>query len=543
MKLSALLVISLLASLITVFGFSSPARAAPSINLDLLLNLLEKDASRPEAKRKIHSIEDVLATLPESYRRGFTLAWGSRSLHQSDRKSPRVIMFGPDASFIITFNGDPAQKGFDDLEVMQYRKDKKIFEFREISFPRDHLSAPLVSKANPSKCANCHAGNAEMFGLKPLWSHYPNWPGMYGAKEDQESLETMVDGKKELSDFGKFQLGKKDHPRYKYLPGEGLFPYTDQGRVNLDVRPNARLTNLLNRYNDERMAAILEKAHEIKFSLASAYRSIDAGTSCSRQFPDEVAIAETEDFESLASKTYKKLGMTDKDLLFEPGTSLAQVGVHTGSGSAFLMSIEGKIVFNWLKSRLSTSEFKIIEKNILAGLTQSLYNSRVYSPEFRQALVEGAAPLGLVVGSLAWAYQEDKSSSAGQLYKKVCTLIAARLRAMKAETDYTEQKPAPTVTSIIQKSASDLNRLPVSELLIKRCAHCHVDYGDPLAPRIPFDDPMNLKKSGMIESVMNRLNTPDAKLRMPRDLRDFSDPEWLQDKKEIEAYLKDLSEK
>src|SRR5256885_17060270 len=42
----------------------------------------------------------------------FRSVFESRSLQGASPENPRVILFGPDARFIVTFNGSPAQRGF-----------------------------------------------------------------------------------------------------------------------------------------------------------------------------------------------------------------------------------------------------------------------------------------------------------------------------------------------------------------------------------------------------------------------------------------------
>ena len=59
----------------------------------------------------------------------------SRSLHDASYENPRVLMYGEDAKFIITFNGANNQKGYDAIETMEYNDQDKEFYYREILFP------------------------------------------------------------------------------------------------------------------------------------------------------------------------------------------------------------------------------------------------------------------------------------------------------------------------------------------------------------------------------------------------------------------------
>lgn len=65
-------------------------------------------------KERFSKIEDLLQYLnthkPE-YMSHYSLAFGSRSLHQSSKQNPRAIVYGKRANFIISFNGEPSRLG------------------------------------------------------------------------------------------------------------------------------------------------------------------------------------------------------------------------------------------------------------------------------------------------------------------------------------------------------------------------------------------------------------------------------------------------
>ena len=61
----------------------------------------------------ITTVDGLVQLLPESMRTQYTLAFHSRSLQGASYGSPRAILFGADASLVITFNGDPSERGYD----------------------------------------------------------------------------------------------------------------------------------------------------------------------------------------------------------------------------------------------------------------------------------------------------------------------------------------------------------------------------------------------------------------------------------------------
>ena len=75
----------------------------------------------------ISTIDQVLPHLPAEFLENYTLAYDSRSLHESSPDFPRVILFGNNAKLILTFNGSPDQRGYQNLEIMQFREEARVF--------------------------------------------------------------------------------------------------------------------------------------------------------------------------------------------------------------------------------------------------------------------------------------------------------------------------------------------------------------------------------------------------------------------------------
>ena len=197
------------------------------------------------------SIAEVIERLPKPYLENFTLAYGSESLHGSSYDSPRAVLFGTDATLVITFNGDPHQSRYKHLEIMQYRQESNEFEMRSISFEGGiHFSAK-----NPPLCQSCHGHRP-----RPIWSSYEyadiegleHWPGFYGSTHDAPTLNPD-----EEEAYDRFRKLAADHSRYRHLrldhPDSEWFPY-GAGPYEHRFRPNNRLGNLLARLNAKRVA-------------------------------------------------------------------------------------------------------------------------------------------------------------------------------------------------------------------------------------------------------------------------------------------------
>jgi hypothetical protein len=123
------------------------------------------------------SVDELIASLPFTLRSRYALVFDSRSLQGATFKDPRVILYGPDARLVVTFNGDSSQRGFQTVETMEFQPETQEFRFRELQFPErgSGSAAVVVSEVNPERCARCHGIPA-----RPIWDTHPLWPGAYG---------------------------------------------------------------------------------------------------------------------------------------------------------------------------------------------------------------------------------------------------------------------------------------------------------------------------------------------------------------------------
>lgn len=129
--------------------------------------------------RQVSSVEQLVPLLPASLRSRYALVFASRSLQVATYNAPRVVLYGPDAHLVVTFNGDPGQRGFYSVETLEFGQDRQ-FRLREIRFPPPGSSEPvLFSEPNPRTCLTCHGSPA-----RPVWDSWPLWPGAYGQRYD-----------------------------------------------------------------------------------------------------------------------------------------------------------------------------------------------------------------------------------------------------------------------------------------------------------------------------------------------------------------------
>jgi hypothetical protein len=190
---------STLCLLLGLLGAAPPAQAA-GFNFASLQWLL--------SHQDIGSVEELLAALPAAQRNRYALVFESRSLQGASLENPRVILFGPDARFIVTFNGSPAQRGFRVVETMEFDDDSKEFRLRELLFPERAVGPDrtVVSELNPQRCARCHGAPA-----RPVWDTFPLWPGAYG-----ERYRARLSAR-ERAGLAAFLALQPTHPRYREL--------------------------------------------------------------------------------------------------------------------------------------------------------------------------------------------------------------------------------------------------------------------------------------------------------------------------------------
>jgi len=133
-----------------------------------LLALLEE--------KKVASVTETIAVLPEDLRCELhavppVAKPPVRIVRKSARDSLRARR-----EFIVAFNGDPAQRRFDSLEMIAFRDQTKAFGAADAGVRR--RKAPVIRK-NPKACLGCHGKEPH-----PIWNSYRNWPGSYGAADD-----------------------------------------------------------------------------------------------------------------------------------------------------------------------------------------------------------------------------------------------------------------------------------------------------------------------------------------------------------------------
>lgn len=293
MKACLLTVLRTAASLIALGAYTGVA--AGGFDFSALQQLIDK--------KQVSSIEELLPQLPTVFKAGYVLVFDSRSLQQASFTNPRVIMFGSDAKFILTFNGDPSQRGFDTLETMEFDADSAQFVFREIEFRH---SAPgiqakaVYSRDNPEKCEICHGSPA-----RPVWDAYPTWPGVYG----EQYLRPLT--AHERSGLAEFLVRHSSHTRYRslfylerYVRPVTFHPDTrEQYQGSLTEPPNSTLNTLLGRENLLALSAQIQRAGRFNAYRYALLASLNADCTPDDHVPARVRASYGTPFSDFAERT------------------------------------------------------------------------------------------------------------------------------------------------------------------------------------------------------------------------------------------------
>lgn len=210
-----------------------------------------REVQRIIADNNITTIEGLLETqeiktaLPQMT---VNLVYESRSSQSASFEFPRTILSNDihrstdnpqsvfRSFFAMSFNGEKTQKGFYNLEIIEFNSDKGRFEFHELIFDPMGRRAP-TPVLNATRCLMCHQD-------RPVWDSYPHWPGVYGSI----ATEFGEPDKNELKEFEKF-YNQRDGTRYKNLPiSPNLY---DRSFANLSLH------NAIRFYNYNRIVTLL----------------------------------------------------------------------------------------------------------------------------------------------------------------------------------------------------------------------------------------------------------------------------------------------
>jgi hypothetical protein len=113
----------------------------------------------------------------------FTLMEASRSRQSASLSTPRVIMYGTDARFLMAVSSTPTDPLYAVIEMAELDLSTGNWRFRDLDLS---TGSPHVG-ADDIACRSCHGNPA-----RPIWEPYAQWHGAYGG-DDPMNPDTLSD--------------------------------------------------------------------------------------------------------------------------------------------------------------------------------------------------------------------------------------------------------------------------------------------------------------------------------------------------------------
>lgn len=427
----------------------------------------------------VTTLEQALALVPETFYNNYVLMYRSRSLQDASPIYPRAILFGRTAKFIMAFNGHEEQKGFNNLEMIQYREATNKWEFRELTFFKD--KAPVVSEANPKKCLECHQSpKRQNIDPRPNWEPYNFWPGAYASVDDtldpvlKKPYQDFVSGEKnyligtlarflpqdfilveeqshELENLRHFfSTLKSSHPRYQFLK-------------EFNKRDPLHLTKATVALNMRRVARLIKE--ELGESLFSIYKYAVIGIAHVKTYQN------SNQLRFACNELYLPPSLLDRHLnkvrLHKSIPEQAYRRTHQGASwdlsfeaaTDILMTPFGINTDDWSMDFKTDGRFSVLDR------FSSPHHSQTQFRDALESVYAGDPALQMPCAAI-----KEESLRSLSLEENVSVIAEAMSRSQDISLS-TPQRP-----------------------LIQRCISCHVHetYSEQ-APFIPFDDFSRLK--------------------------------------------------
>lgn len=478
----------------------------------------------------IETIEQLLPVLPEAQRSHYTLMFESRSLQGASIDNPRVILFGPDGRFILTFNGSPDQPGFGSVETMEFDAYTQAFRLRELQFvePGRGGTPIVVSEPNPTRCTRCHGSPAQ-----PVWDTMPLWPGAYGERY-RASLSP-----EERAGLSAFLAKQPTHPRYRYLldaqrlsdPGafRASAPSVYSGRAA--EPPNAELAADLARLQSQAIARRLATQPLFPVYQYALLGAVDSGCGPLAEFyPAALWRGERRAFERFASETEVA------------NARQAQLkGARGHFGGARLAPVSVSTVNAWVPLRfVAEMALGIPTRAWTLALESGTYDFTappLPTQPLRDALLaEMSARDPMMLDLVSYASARGAARYCAFLQRRSIAALSARQNAAQgmAATPYAPAAGgggqgaslhtadvAPAVPAA--EAATTLNQMAalVRPAALQMCVNCH-ETGP--APSLPFSDPARLTHElqarpaahgVLLDEILFRLSEAAGPRRMP----------------------------
>lgn len=481
------------------------------------------------ASRDIGTIEELIAALPEAQRSRYALVFDSRSLQDASPENPRVILYGPDARLVLTFNGNAAQRGFRVVETLEFEGVSGEFRLRELAFPERPRGASgvVLSETDPPRCLRCHGTPP-----RPVWDTFPLWPGAYGERYGA-SLSA-----RERAGLTRFLARQPAHPRYRSLLGAARFADPRTFRPSAASQyssvtpepPNAELAGDLSDLQLQALAARLVGQPAFAAYRYALLGVADNGCSPLADFyPESLWHSQREAFERFARDTARANARQ---------AQLKAARATAAPGAAPSAAVNTLLPLRFLAEtalRLPTQDWTLALETATFDFTRPPSPSR----PLREALLAAIAPGDRTLATLSYSV----TSADGDRY---CSYLKRRsvaaLSGPGSGAPGTSAPPAPAGLAGGGAAAATGSGATVPPAALQLCVNCHETGPGPL---IPFSRPATLARElrerpaphgTLLEEIHYRLAAGAGAHRMPLGVN-LADAE----RQELDAYFATLA--
>lgn len=418
------------------------------------------------------TLEQALDLIPSSFYQNYVLMYRSRSLQDANPLFPRVIVFGRTAQFIMAFNGHEKQKGFNQLEIIQFRQPTNRWEFREITFFND--KPPTFSEANPTKCLECHQSPRRAnVDPRPNWEPYNFWPGAYA------SVDSTIDPvlKRDYERYVSGQSTQLYEPLSRFLP---------QDRILIDEQ--ALEKENLKKFEEKIKPTHERYRHLTEFNLRSPLSFTKATTILNMRRVARLLRQDLGDLFDIYKYALFGLGHYDS-----PSSSTMlkySCGQLAMTSSSLRQHLQYTLSANPLREDTYLRPAKAIRWRVQlsAGLEILLHPLGIQTEDWSMDFKTGGR------FSVSDRFTSPHDSHAH--FRDAISLYFAKDPAVRLDCNELKEASEKSLMQFEKNGGllsvlnqQDSHVAPPARPLIQRCISCHVNYEDGgQAPQIPFDD-------------------------------------------------------
>jgi hypothetical protein len=464
------------------------------------------------------SIEQVLAMLPAGLRSRYVLMYSSGSTQPATFVKPRVLLFTPDATFVMAFNDTADYRGYKKLEIIQFRDETDEFEFHEVRFnpgavpPETRVYFP---EKNPLLCTKCHRDDR-----RPNWDPFPITVGAYGSSGDR-----IICGSEEDRGFRAFIKARHSGP-YGFLIGLGKTEDHTPTTYRLAGYPNSRFGAALNQLNFRRIRRILRNTPGFaRFRHAAQAALI-------RDCSEEIETFLPAESHGTAASSFAEIRSDTLNRRLRNARLLRQAAAQFAGAKEEEMS--DPLPFLEMDAREVTGVRYIVEQGMGSAMWEWTMAREADSFLFTSA-DSGLEQLGDLLLSDLLSDPLELSHLGG---KTLCSrLRELSLNSVGLIHDRSDRQPREPDSGLRKPGSLGL------------CMDCHTGQF-PVGPRLPFDDPeklaLSLKQPSsftrhpagnwrLVDEILYRINDVGGADQMPQGRA--LDPVQRQS---MESYLRSL---